>query len=740
MSRSELERIFDPRAVAVVGASADPAKRGHQIVEALAGSGYVGGVHPVNPRGGELLGLPVAPSVDELPDGVDLAVLCTPAAVAPELVRACGARGIAGAVVLAVGFGESGAEGQALEAALRRAGREAGVRVVGPNTSGLLNMEKGVNLVGARGVRPGGLAILVQSGNMALALMTEVTERSWDGVSIYLGVGNEIDVGFTGALEYLEDHEPTRAVLTYVEGFRDAGAFLEVAARVGRSKPVVLLKSGRTAQGAEAALSHTGSVTGPYDRLRAGFAQAGVVELTRADELLHVAETLGRQPAPEGDAGIAILSDGGGQGTLAVDWLAEAGARLAELAEETRHRLRDLLGPAAAVSNPVDLAGAADADPTVFGRAMEALVADPSVGTVLLVGLFGGYGIRFADSLTEAEEAAAEAMAEAARAGRRGFVVHTMYAAQRSRPLAALGARGVPVVGSLEVACRCVVELQRRGAWLEREPWRYAPPHRDERVGDTGSPSGRGRSRRPASAARHPVIAAARKVGRRTLTEPEARTVLEAAGVDFGPAVVARSAEGVAEALRALGGPVTVKLVSSAITHKSDAGGVVLGVSSEEKARAAYQAIREDASRYAVREGLDIEPDEELGVLVAPHLEPPRVELLVGAYRDPALGPMLTLGAGGVWVEALADVAVRLLPVDAAELRAMLAELRVAHRFSGGRGFPAIDLEPILDVAVGVAETVDTWPEIAEVEINPLFVYEDRAVPVDARIVLGERP
>lgn len=723
--RPSLARIFDPASIAVVGASSDPAKRGYQIVRALTESGYGGRIHPVNPRGGELLGLAVTESVERLPDGVDLAVLCTPAEMAPDLVRACGARRVGGAVVLAVGFAEVGAAGEVLEDRLAEAGKASGVRIIGPNTSGLLNLERGVNLVGARDVRSGGLAVVVQSGNVALALMTEVTERSWDGISIYLGVGNQIDVGFAEALQYLEVHHRTHAVIAYVEGLRDPAAFLATANRVGRTKPVVLLKSGRTIRGAEAARSHTGAVAGPYDRLRAGLAQAGVVELARADELLHVAETLGRQPVPDPGLGVAILSDGGGQGTLAVDWLTEAGARLSPLRASTRAELRALLGPAAAVANPVDLAGAADGDPERFGHVVEMLVADPAVGTVLVVGLFGGYGIRFADALTDGEGRAAAAMAAAAREAGRGLVVHTMYAAHRSPPLEILGRAGVPVVGSLEVACRCVAELQRRAVWLERGPWPYH---------DRGSETGAGRA--GAVHASHPAIDRAMDEARGALTEPEARAVLADVGLEFGRSFVADSAAAVVEAFRALGGSVVVKLVSADILHKSDAGGVVVGVASEEDAREAYAAIRDSARRYAARHGL-----EEVGeprTIVVRHLESPRVELLVGGYRDPDLGPVLTLGAGGVWVEALGDAAVRVLPVDDRELEAMLAELRVARRLGGGRGFVPVQRGPIFTAARAVAEVMARWPQVSEVELNPLFVYEERAVPVDARIVLVE--
>ncbi|NJD19690.1 MAG: CoA-binding protein, partial [Gemmatimonadetes bacterium] len=278
-ARHPLDAVLAPRAVAVIGASNDPKKRGFQVLRALRDSGFGGEVYPVNPKGGEILGFRVCPSVDDTPQVPDLALICTPAHTVPDAVDACGRRGVKGAVVLAVGFRESGEEGAGLERRLLDSARSRGIRVVGPNTSGILNLPLGLNLIGARGVRPGTLSLLVQSGNMALSLMNEVTARSQEGISVCVGVGNQTDLGFHEYLDFLGSHEGTRAVLCYVEGFKDARAFLEVAARVSRAKPVLVLKGARSATGRAAARSHTGSVAGEYDRLRAGLRQAGVVEV-----------------------------------------------------------------------------------------------------------------------------------------------------------------------------------------------------------------------------------------------------------------------------------------------------------------------------------------------------------------------------------------------------------------------------------------------------------------------------
>lgn len=726
-----LDPIFFPRSVAVVGASADPKKRGFQVLRALRDSGFSGRVLPVNPRGGEILGMPVHASVGQLPETPDLALICTPAASVPEAVEACGARGVRGVVVLAVGFRESGEEGTALEERLLQAARRHGVRVVGPNTSGILNLPLGLNLIGARDVRAGSLSLLVQSGNIALALMNEVTARSQEGIAVAVGVGNELDLGFHEYLDFLGHHEGTRAVVCYVEGFRDARAFLQVAARVTRSKPVLVLKGARSATGRAAARSHTGAVAGEYDRLRAGLRQAGVVEVTRTDELLHLAETLATQP-PARSGGVCVLSDGGGQGTLAADTLSDLAVPLARLGDETRDALRRLLGRAAAVANPVDLAGAADADPEMFARVLELVSSDDAVGGVLVVGLFGGYGIRFADELTAGEDRAATAMADHMRTLDKPLVVHSMYASHRSSPLRLLGEGRVPVVESLEVACRCIGETWRRGRVLARPAWRpdFGAASGGARTPEAVAPTA---GRRMKDVQAGGVVVAARVAGRDALTEPEAQALLRAAGMQFPPAALCATAEEAAAAVEGMRTAVALKVVSPKIPHKTDAGGVVLGIGTATEAAEAFAAIERRASRWLESKGLEPGID---GVLVSPLLASPLAELLVGARRDPDVGPLLTLGAGGIWVEMLRDVAHRVLPVDADEIREMLGELRIWGLLAGARGRDAADVDGVVDAAVVVARCVLENEDVSEVEVNPLFVYATGVEAIDARIFL----
>lgn len=721
---ASLQRVLAPRSIAVVGASQDPTKRGHQVVRSLLAGPFQGPIFPVNPGGGELLGLPVAASLDELAGRVDLAVVCTPAGTAPTVVEACGRAGVAGAVVLALGFGEMGGEGARLEQELRNAARRWGVRVIGPNTSGMLNLGVGLDLIGVPGIRPGPLALVAQSGNITLSLLQESASGGGPGFSVCVGVGNEIDVGYHEYLHFLADDPGTRAILVYAEGIRDGRSFLEAARSVSPRKPIALLKGGRTRAGEASARSHTGSVSTSHDVFRNALRQAGVVEVDRSDELLATGRTLALQPPIGRGQGVAILSDGGGQATLAADALSAAGVELTPLSGDTRERLRSLLPAAASVVNPVDMAGACDRNPALFAPLLEILLEDPSVGGVLVVGLFGGYAVRFARELAEGESRAAGEMAHLARASGKAVVIHSIYGEAGTPPLLSLMEKGIPVIRSLDAACRAVAALRERGALLDRA--------RSERAAAPVPPVRQSGER--GGGANDDPVATALGQGRSTLLETEARALLEARGVPLVPGVFCETATAAGDAARRSRGPVCLKVVSTTVSHKSEAGGVILGIRGAEAATTAFRGMVRSVNRYARGSGI---PPGIVGALVTPLLPPPGVELLVGARRDPVFGPVLTVGAGGTAVELHRDVALRVLPLGPGEALAMLDELRIAPLFRGFRGGSPLDLEALERVMEGVARCILEVPELEEIEVNPVFLYRDRALVVDARAFLS---
>lgn len=743
-----LDAVLRPRGVAVVGASRDVTKRGYQVVRALLDGGFGGGIYPVNPAGGELCGLRVWHSVESIEGDPDLALVCTPAATVPAVIEACGRRGVAAAVVLAVGFGEAAAD--STERALRDAIARSGVRVVGPNTSGVMNLTARLNLIGTRGVRAGRIALLVQSGNTALGAMTEAMATSAEGLSVVIGVGNETDLRYHDYLEWLGTDDATGCVLMYAEGFSDVRSFLETARRVVAHKPVVLLKGGRSDAGRAAARSHTGALAGEYTLLRAALRQIGVVEVGRSDELFPVGLTLLTQPAPRAGTGVAILSDGGGHGTLAADALTELETRLAVLSQPTRSRLRALLGPAAAVGNPIDLAGAADRAPGVFADALDILCTDDDVGGIIVVGLFGGYGIRFAPELVAGECAAAARMASAARAAGRSLVVHTLYATHDSEPLARLRVEGVPVAGSLEIACRCIAAAHERGAFLARaaDAQDAATRPASQPVSDAVAAgasgarrfAGAGGARRVAAEADGADTAAAafvtaRAERREALLEPDVRTLVARFGVPVVDGAFCTDVDQVRAQAQTSDWPLVVKLVSPTISHKARAGCVKLGVLGADAAEAAYHEIVRSASAYA--NDRDIEPDVR-GVLLTRMLARPHCELLVGLRRDADYGPLITLGAGGSGVELLRDTAVRMLPIDEHEIDRMLAQTHVGRALLGGWQ-PVV--RALRGLVVDLAAAFMACDDLAELELNPVFVYDDGVaddvvVAVDARAFL----
>ncbi|MFV2068075.1 MAG: acetate--CoA ligase family protein [Pirellulales bacterium] len=717
MMSSPLERLLRPASVAVVGASSDPTKRGHQAVRALRNSGYSGRILPVHPEGGELLGLPVFPSVSELPLVPDLVLIAVAAERVPSVIERCAQAGIGGAVVLAVGFRESGNRGAALEREVVGTARRTGMRVIGPNTSGILNPHIGLNLVGVDAVTPGGLAVLSQSGNIGLDLMTAMA-TSGVSLSLYVGVGNEGDVAFHEYLEYLELDPTTQGILVYSEGFQDPESFLRVVERVNRSKPVVVLKGGRSERGVEAALSHTGAIAGSYDVFKAVAAQRGVLVVDRSDEFLVVGKTLTFQVPIAPGKGVAIIADGGGHATLAVDLLAERDLPLARFSTGVRKRLGELLGSAAANGNPIDMAGAADRRLEVFAKVAEAVVAEDDVGGVLLTGLFGGYALRFDASLESGEARVAGRIAALCSRAGKPLIVHTVYAAGSNPALDALRSVGIPVVGSLDIATRCIDAAVERGKFLAR-----TTPTPAVAAGII-----------PTVAEPRPVQAA-RKEGRRALTEWEARSLLEAHDIPVVPATLCRTVEEAAKAAARQSGPVVLKLLSGTIFHRTEAGGIELGLSGPDEAASAFERIRDAAARFAEVAGCAA---DFRGVLVSPMLERPTAELMVACRRDPQYGPILVLAAGGVMVEVSPDRVVRGLPLRDGDFGDMVGSLRIAPIFGGHRGAAGVDPGSVERLCQGLGRLLVAHPGLQEIELNPVFAYPSKALAVDALAVLAD--
>ncbi len=704
---TDIDRIMDPDVVAVVGASTDETKRGYQAIETLHEGGYDGEIYPVNPHADEIRGLRVYPTVSAIPERVDLALIVTPAEVVPSVLEDCEGTDLAGAVVVAVGFGEMGEEGQSLEDEIVSLAREQGIRLIGPNTSGMINVHRGLNLVGTDTVPEGGLALLCQSGNMAISLFTEAATRDGVGFSHYVGVGNEADLQFHEYLPYLNADPETEVIVCYVEGLSDGRAFLQQAREVVTETPVVVLKSGRSVVGKRSASSHTGSLAGDAAVTDSVLEQAGVVSVDRSDELLNVANALASLPRPDG-LNVGVLADGGGHATLAADALAERGLSVPRLSESTQARLRESLPDAASVVNPVDVAGGTDEDQSVFVDCAAAILADPNVDALLLTGLFGGYGIRFAEQYTDVEVEAATELANLVADYETPIVVQSAYEGFDTAPHAVLRERGVPVLESLDVASATLAAVSTYGARS-----RALAESSDFRLAHDPAPD-------PADGSI--------SEGRSQLSELESKRALAASGLPVTPFEFVTNPDEAVSAAADFDGPVALKIVTPDIVHKSDAGGVALDVDPD-RAGNVYDDLIAAVRAFDPTASLD-------GVLVSPMRET-GVELIIGVVDDPQFGPVVMCGLGGVFVEILEDVAFRALPLTEADARAMLDDIDAQELLDGARGEPPVDRDAVVDLLIDVSRFVEAHPSVSELDLNPVFADATGVEIIDAAITVS---
>ncbi len=708
------DRIFKAESVAIIGASKDETKRGYQAIKTLQEEKYEGRIYPVNPKEKSILGLKCYRSVLEIPDEVDLALITTPARTLKGILKELGEKGVAGAVVIAGGFGELGEEGRRFEEEVVQVARDNHIRIIGPNTSGMINVHKGLNLVGLKNVPQGSIALLTQSGNIALTLITEAGLKSQMGFNYYVGVGNEADIRFHEYLEYFTADPGTRVILMYVEGLREGRKFLQQASRTTRVKPIVLFKSGRSAKGSKSAGSHTGALAGISEVASSAFKRAGIITVEHSDEMFPIAESLASLPLMQEKA-IAILADGGGHATIAADYLTELGIKIPELENETREKLAAILPDNASLANPIDVAGGTDQNPAIFADCAEILLNDKNIHGLLVVGLFGGYGIRFAKKLAFMEEDAAHRMGKLVRKTRKPIVLHSLYNFARPHSLDLLRYYNIPVYDSLEIACKCVEALSLYGAYMLRE-------HREGNFqfnwGANALPRGQ------------QIIDNALAEGRKALLEHEAKELLRLQGAPVSLDRLAVNEEEAVKIAAEIGYEVAMKIVSPQILHKSDAGGVMLRLKNEREVREAFRKITKNAREYM--------PDAEIKGCIVSRMSGEGVEVIIGTKIDDQFGPIVMFGLGGILVEVVKDVSFRVLPVSRNVAASMLGELKSSAILDGVRGRPPCDKEAIVRLIVKVSELVEAYPLIHELDLNPVIVHEDGLTIVDARIILSE--
>jgi len=725
-----LDKVLDAKSVAIIGASKDKKKRGFQAIKTLLSDGFEGDIYPVNPKEDMICGLRCYKDITEIEGSVDLALITTPARTIPGILRKCGEKNVAGAVIIAGGFRELGARGKELEQEVVTAAKETGVRLIGPNTSGMINLKTNMNLVGIQNAPKGHIALLCQSGNMALTLITEATIRKHEGFTYYVGVGNESDLKFHEYLEFFRNDPETRSILMYVEGMSEGRKFLQEAYKTSIKKPIILLKSGRSATGKKSAGSHTGSLAGMSEVAKSAYERAGIVVIENSDELFPVAQTLSSQP-PIKTNSIAILADGGGHATIAADLLSDYGIQMPELSDKTKEKLRKILPEAASLVNPVDVAGGTDSDPSLFADCAKIILKDPNVGGLLVVGLFGGYGIRFEESLAFGEEEAAHRFGKMVKKRKKPILVHSLYASYQSHALDLLRHYDIPVHDSLDVSCKCLASLCKYGNYLKSYHAKASFVF-----------NWRAKAKKEGAQ----IIENARKEGRHVLLEHEAKKLIKLHGAPTSVGQVARTEDEAWEIARKIKGnsngkagkdpkasserkaSVVLKIVSPDILHKSDAKGVQLNLGSETQVRKGFQQIIANAKAYNPK--ADIR-----GVLVAPMAQK-GLEIIIGTKIDEQFGPVIMYGLGGIMVEIMKDVTFWVLPVTPSTCSKIIKDTHSSVLLDGIRGQKGYDKKSLKQLIYMCSELIESYPEIEEMDLNPVILYENGLDVVDARIIL----
>tara|TARA_R110000782_G_scaffold78293_5_gene156035 strand:+ start:14517 stop:16631 length:2115 start_codon:yes stop_codon:yes gene_type:complete len=690
--------LFAPRAVMLVGASRNPQSAGAAVLRNLIAARPDFTIHAVNPHRVDAEGALWSPSVEAVPEPCDLAIIAVPAAQVPSVLRALGPKGTRIAVVISAGLNnENGLRQQMLEAA-----QESDIRIIGPNCLGVLVPRAGLNASFATSdALPGKLAFLSQSGALATAILDWAQARGI-GFSAVLSVGDMADAGLDELVALFADDPETSAILIYLEGLTDGQSFLKAVRAARTRKPIIALKAGRSRAAARAAKSHTGALAGAYDVYHAAFRQEGIVMVETLEELFDAAAVLGRVALPHGDR-LGIVTNGGGAGILAVDALAGRPGELATLSDVTLNRLDRMLPAGWSHANPVDIIG--DAPPDRYRGAIEAVLADDGVDALLVMNC----PTALADG-----EAVVRATVETVRAAHSDKPVLACWLGESNARMARedLGDANIALFETPDEALRGFSYLVQARDGGER-PAPVARPVADAVL---------------AKAKR--LLCDVRTDGRTVMSELEAKTVLSLFGVPVVPTRQVDTPQAVMDACAELTAPYAVKIVSPDLTHKSDIGGVVLGLSDAAAARSAAQAMLEriTASHPKARiQGFSVQP------MIA---RKQAHELFAGIATDPTFGPILMVGAGGTAVEVLADRAIRLPPLDRAEAEAMLGETRISRLLSGYRDVAATRREAIVDVLLALSDLALALPDIAELDVNPLLADAEGVIALDARVLL----
>ena len=702
MSVRNLDRLFAPASVAIIGATERLHSVGATVLRNVIDGGFKGPVYPVNPKYASLAGLETYASVSQLPEAPDLAIICTPPQTVPGLVRQLGERGTRAAIILTAGLNAPYEhQGRTIKQAVLDAARPYVLRLLGPNCVGMLAPSVGLNASFAHtGARPGKIAFVSQSGALVTAVLDWANSRGI-GFSKFISLGDSADVDFGDVLDYLASDPETGAILLYMEDLRHARKFMSAARAAARSKPVLVLKAGRMAEGAKAAASHTGALAGSDDVYDAAIRRAGMLRVLTTEDLFGAVETLARARPLFGER-LVIMTNGGGPGVMATDALAAGGGSMAQLSVDTLRKLDEVLPSTWSRANPADIIG--DAPARRYTDTLEILLQDPQADAILFI---------HAPTAIVPSADIARAVAPIAKASSKNILACWLGGDAVAEARQIFSDAGIPTYATPEEAVSAYLQIvQFRG---NQNLLMQVPP---STCG--GVEAGRGKA--------GAIVRHALEEGRAILTEPEAKALLAAYGI---PVVVTRVAAGVEEAVdaaAAIGYPVAIKILSPDITHKSDVGGVALDLDSPEAVRSAAQRMQKRVAERQPLAQIDGFSVQQMA------RRPDAHELIIGVATDPVFGPVVLFGQGGIAVEVTADHAVALPPLNVVLARDMISRTRVAKLLAGYRNRPPADMDAIIHILMQVSQLVADLPEVVELDINPLLADSAGAIVLDARV------
>jgi len=702
-----LDKLFNPKSVAVIGASTKPATVGYAAFHNILFSGYQGCVYPVNPKARSVLGVQAHKSILDIDDEIDLAVVVVPSTAVPKTLEQVAEKGTKSAIVITAGFKEVGGAGVALEEDLKATARANGIRVLGPNCLGLINTDPAIRL-NASFARimpaPGRLALMSQSGALCTAIL-EYAKVHQIGFSKFVSFGNKADISEIDLLAALADDPLTSVILMYLEDLTDGQTFIDIARQVTRNqtnpKPILAIKTGRSAEGAAAAASHTGSLAGSDEVYDAIMEQGGVLRVETIEELFHYATVFETQPPPKGRR-IGIVTNAGGPGIMATDASVRSGLTIPRFEEHTLKSLKNQLPPTASTKNPVDVIG--DARHDRYLGALEAVIADDNVDSVLV--------IVTPQTMTDLEEIA-KTVVDVESYSEKPIATSFMGLAEDEEAVEILRKHRIPHYSFPEAAVRSIAALARFGEW-------------------SGQPLSTVRSFEVDRDAAAAVFEEELAAGRTSLPEIKALRALSAYGIPTAPYALARDKDEAVAAAKEMGFPVVIKIASPDVLHKTEVGGVVLGIENEDRLAAEF-----DAMIARVRAA---EPEADIWGLTIQKMLDPGNEVILGSTRDPRFGPLLMFGLGGIYTEALKDVSFGLAPLPEGKATTMIESIRSAVLLQGFRGAPKSDTPAVAECMQRLSQLVTDFPSIKELDINPLIVYAegDGAMAADARIILTE--